>query len=381
MGQFVRMAALAMGLWTIGTSAEAGDLFLLPQWDGGSDISGRFSLQADDDRVNVQGEVFAPLGVGRSGGFFVHGGLAYSRFDDAGFETDGGTAFLGMAVRRAVRSDLVIGANIYGDVALVEDAEDDVMAGLSLGVEMQYLRQPSTLTAGVNYYIPGDDFTDPDRLGGSGVALREGVDGYLRYDRSLTGPWIVGLQGGVYDYRETVFAEDEDGWRLEARLGRQEIGPWGTGLVASLGLRSDWNGETDVLGGLQIEVPLGRRSPSPVLSTRNLTGKASAASTAVADRPVAAPPPRRSRRLVPPVRQLAFGTPLIPVVQRSQHDDQNQNGADDGSGTSTAPTTGRIEITYSIATEVRAGPDQFDSGAAVFTASAAGLGASVPTVA
>ncbi|WP_299281855.1 hypothetical protein [uncultured Tateyamaria sp.] len=327
-------------------TAHAEDIRLLPKGDGKVNASGRFSLNASDGRVNLQAETFTPFGVGRDSGFFIHGGLSYSRFDISDVVSKGGTAFAGLVWRKAIDDTWVIGANAYLDGASVDNAKE-FMFGLSFGAELQRIGAASIFTAGANYYLPREDYTDPSRRGGSGVALREGFDVYSRYDWSLNPLWNIGVEGGVYDYRETRFAESEDGWRLELQASRYGLGSNGNGLTGKLGLRSNWDGDVDLVAGLQYEISLGRKTKSissgrPPFWRREKQTKSAAidggrlGNTSIGARnPVVFKSrPSTGQRLRPPTRFIGFGSSLVDVREKTT--------------TVASAATAQLQITYFI---------------------------------
>ncbi len=341
-----QLLMVAMFALTVPLPAHAEDVYLLPQWDGGVDTSGRFNLEASDGRASLNAEFFAPLSVNRSVGIFFHGGLSYSRFDINDNISQGGTAFAGLVWRKALDDSWVLGTNFYVDAASVDDAED-FMSGLSLGLELQRIGQSSILTSGANYYLPKEDYTDPSRRGKTNVALREGFDLYSRFEWLPESQWTFGVEGSVYDYQETRFAEEEAGWRLELQAGRRGLGLAGNGITARIGLRSDWDGDTDVVAGLQYEMSFGesiarvstrskRARQTQQRSTLASIGGGKIGNTPVSTQdPVVSRPARtKSQRLRPPTRYLGLGSPLVNIREKA--------------ATAPAATTAQLQVLYAL---------------------------------
>lgn len=254
-------AGLAGSAW----AQDAQDQFglLLPQpGTAGIDYKVGIEGRLEEDTGLGQADVFVPLSTSDSSAFFLNGGGRY-RFEvdsedgddddidlpeiDFNFDDEEAwSAFLGAGYRAWAGDSSIFGLNAYiegGEVAAVGVEDSETFWLGTVGGEYQYIFTPetaTTLTLGVNGYIPFEDYTDPGELDPgeafvlNGRAPRLGADIYATLGHNFTGADVrlEGTVGGFYyegqdnvDEEDAFFDDDvdfEEGDDLPGAIG--EIG-------------------------------------------------------------------------------------------------------------------------------------------------------------
>lgn len=238
---WVAGALAGAGIASAASAQDVEDQFglLLPQ-PGTAGIDYKIGIEGrlEEDTGLGQADVFVPFSTSDSSAFFLNGGGRY-RFDvddedeDDVPEVDGfdfefddneaWSAFLGAGYRTYIGDASIIGLNAYlegGEVNAIGAGDKDMFWMGTLGAEYQRVlnfESATTVTLGVNGYIPFEDYTDPGELSEtesfvlSGAAPRLGADIYATVGHNFTGADVrlEGTVGGFY-YEGQNDASDDD---------------------------------------------------------------------------------------------------------------------------------------------------------------------------
>jgi hypothetical protein len=252
-------------------------------------------------------------------------GAVRGHFSDDNMQNYSGHA--GVVYRERVKENTMVGANAYVDT--VNDGQRTYNQA-SVGVEYEK-RNPdnnSYVQAGANHYVPFDDYTNRDRFGELGTAPRRGTDAYVSVGKDYDG---YGFRGSVtaFHYNETRHAEPLSGARADLDVEYTRNLPEGMRLHAGLGVRQDTmtgsKPAAEVTFGMTWTLgmnKLRKRDACEVARDGDEEAKidctdqvqpAGATVTTKTGQTVPNDVPTRRVSLTPPRRNIAYGTPAVPI--------------------------------------------------------------------
>lgn len=330
-------AGLLLGL---GLSASAQDdtnlpgFLLLPSTGTPIAVAKDLSLSYSSNGGALTFGRFAPMRETKNGWLLYDLGLAASF--SKGLDVQSYDAHAGLVFRKHLDDISILGFNTYVEGG--RNAKNgDFMGQFSLGVEYERRQadKKGFIQLGANAYVPFDDYTNIANFGVLNAAPRKGLDAYASFGKDFDG---FSLRGSVigFDYAETNSARGLNGYGVDLDVEYWKNLPPGMKLNLSVGLRDDNRTNTDAAlrGALGMNWTFGKTGggrPSTedcavVRDALNQTtvdcgeqvirtpGRPLYAKdgTALPEEVIASPAPR-GVSVIPPRRNLGFGTPSVPI--------------------------------------------------------------------